>query len=75
MRIEQMTSRVIFSSSSDQSCIIQRRLLVGFSGIYLVSELPDLFFECSGATGHFSVILLLVLIPMLGALSPFSTLT
>jgi hypothetical protein len=36
------------SSSSDQLCIIRRRLLVRFFNIPVVSELPSLFFECSG---------------------------
>jgi hypothetical protein len=63
------------SSSSDKFCIIRRRLLVGFSGTSVVSELLDLFFECSRVARCFSVFLLLVLVLVLGALSPFSTLT
>jgi hypothetical protein len=65
-----------FSSSSfNQSCIIRRRLLVGFSGTFVVSELLGLFFDCSGAARCFSVLLLPVLVLVLGAPSLFSMLT
>jgi hypothetical protein len=50
-------------------------LLVGFSGIPVVSELPSLFFECSAMTRCFSIVLLPVFVPVLGAPSPSSMLT